>query len=66
VDVERAGKYESSRPTGFQQVGETFWPSRTWLAEFAAVVAKMREPVEPTSDPMEQMRRMAEDLRQPD
>jgi hypothetical protein len=31
-----------------------------------AILAESREPAEPTGDPMEQMRRMAEDLRRPE
>ena len=41
------------------------WAARA-VAKLEAILAERREPVEPTGDPMEQMRRMAEDLRRPE
>jgi hypothetical protein len=41
------------------------WAARA-VAKLKAILAESREPAEPTGDPMEQMRRMAEDLRRPE
>jgi hypothetical protein len=41
------------------------WAARA-VAKLKAILAESHEPVETTGDPMEQMRRMAEDLRRPD
>jgi hypothetical protein len=46
-------------------VDRAAWAARA-VAKLEALIAERREPAEPTGDPMEQMRRMAEDLSRPE